>query len=327
MYFIVTIDTEEDNWSKYSVNENPVSNIEKVISLQKLFDKYQIRPTYLITYPVATNTRSVEILKTIQDAGKCEIGMHCHPWNTPPFDKERIIQKEATMLCNLPEKLVLEKMKILHNTISKNFSAAPTSFRAGRWGFGPAVAKALVQLNFHVDSSVLPYVNWKNSHGPDYSDYSPSIFNFGSEGFVKQRSGPLLEVPATVGFLQKNFSLCQKLTKSLDNSLAKITKTNSILEKLQLLNKVWLSPEKDDPKEIVKLARRMAKSKYQCINLFFHSTSLKAGLSPFVKKFEDEITLMKNIESFLSTAQQESWESVTLTEFSKIAKKNRKENR
>ena len=65
MFLVITIDAEEDNWSRYSATDNPVSNIERLIPLQQLFDEFGIRPTYLVSYPVATNPRSVEILKTI----------------------------------------------------------------------------------------------------------------------------------------------------------------------------------------------------------------------------------------------------------------------
>lgn len=319
MYLIVTIDTEEDNWSKYSATENPVSNVEKLEPLQQLFDKYSIRPTYLVTYPVATNPRSVEILKTIQAAGKCEIGMHCHPWNTPPFDTSAAIIDEETMLCNLPEKLVLEKMRVLYDTISENFNTTPTSFRAGRWGFGPAVAKALVQLQFLVDSSVLPYTNWQTSHGPDFSCYSPSLFNFGSKGLISQKDSPLLEVPATVGFVQKNFHLCQNITKALENRLGRTLRLKGILDALGLVNKVWLSPEQEEPQRGIKLAKRMERNQYPCINYFFHSSSLKAGLSPFVRDTKDERDFLKNIETFLIGAQQHSWKPVTLSEFALLA--------
>ena len=98
MKFIVTIDTEEDNWDKYSRTDNPVENLKKIIPLQKIFDRYGVRPTYLISYPVATDPKCIEILKSILDQGQCEIGSQCHPWNTPPFVEE--INEHNSMLTN-----------------------------------------------------------------------------------------------------------------------------------------------------------------------------------------------------------------------------------
>ena len=38
MKLIVTIDTEEDNWTAYSATDNPVENIGKNMPLQELFN-------------------------------------------------------------------------------------------------------------------------------------------------------------------------------------------------------------------------------------------------------------------------------------------------
>jgi hypothetical protein len=318
MKFIITIDTEEDNWSRYSATINPVSNIERIVPLQELFDEYDVRPTYLITYPVATHPRSVEILKRILDEGKCEIGMHCHPWNTPPFDKDGRIRNRDTMLCNLPEHLVFEKLSSLHEAICRNFGIVPVSFRAGRWGFGPAVARALCKLGYQVDSSITPYTDWRSQHGPDYSSFSPSLFRFDVDGIYHQKDkGALLQVPATVGFLQKDFALCQLISKATENQLGRKLRTKGILDRLRLVNKVWLSPETAEVRTMMALAERMKKNKYPCINLFFHSTSLLPGLSTFVLSQSDEKRFIHKIRKFLSYSQERNLKCITLSEIQK----------
>ena len=88
MKLIVTIDTEEDNWGEYKPAGHTVENIVRVQGVQQLFDEFSVRPTYLISYPVADDDRAVSILKGILERGGCEIGTHCHPWNTPPFEEE-----------------------------------------------------------------------------------------------------------------------------------------------------------------------------------------------------------------------------------------------
>jgi len=315
MKFIITIDTEEDNWARYSVSDNPVYNIERIVCLQKLFDRFDAKPTYLITYPVATNPKSIKILKRILDDGNCEIGMHCHPWNTPPFDKNIVIREQDTMLCNLPKELVFAKLAELHETICRNFGCTPVSFRAGRWGYGPAVSSALCCLGYRVDTSVSPYIDWSFCHGPDYSEISPSLFRFDIEGvhFKKER-GLLLEVPATVGFLQKNFSACQRICKLLERPLGRKLRIKGILDKLGVLNKVWLSPELADVKSLILLANRMELNNFPCINFTFHSTSLLAGLSPFVTEKREETIFFDRIRSFLEVAHEAGWESVTLSQ-------------
>ena len=322
MNFIITIDTEEDNWGRYSVSDNPVNNIERIVYLQKMFDRFDAKPTYLITYPVATNPKSIEILKRILDSGNCEIGMHCHPWNTPPFDENIVICEQDTMLCNLPEELVFKKLATLHEAICRNFGCTPVSFRAGRWGFGPAVANALCCLGYQVDTSVSPYIDWRFCHGPDYSEISPSLFRFDTEGVhYKKERGVLLEVPATVGFLQKNFSVSQKINKLLEGPLGRKLRLKGILDRLGVLNKVFLSPELADIQSLINLANRMELNNFPCINFTFHSTSLLAGLSPFVTEKKDEIIFFDKIRIFLELAHEVGWKSVTLNQMQECYEK------
>src|SRR5208337_1476965 len=119
MKLVITIDTEEDNWGVFSPTGHTLKNLDRIPVLQELFDAYNVKPTYLITYPVATDTESITLLREIEKSGRCEIGMHCHPWNTPPF--EEIPGDNNSMLCNLPCDLQYKKMSSLTDAIAKNF--------------------------------------------------------------------------------------------------------------------------------------------------------------------------------------------------------------
>lgn len=315
MDLVVTIDTEEDNWNRYSATDNPVTNIEKLICLQKLFDAFGVRPTYLLTYPVATNPRSVAILRRILEEGKCEIGTHCHPWNTPPFVKGAVIRKQDTMLCNLPDAVVFDKLATLHEAIQRNFGIAPVSFRAGRWGFGPAVARALCGLGYQVDSSIMPYTDWRPNFGPDYSSFSPALFRFDVEGihFINE-NGRLLEVPATVGFLQPNFSLIHRVSQLLEHDVSKVLHLKGLFDRLRLVNKVTLSPELEKTRSLIELSQRMANCKYSCLNLTFHSNSLLAGMNPFVRTPADELIFQEKVKDFLLFVSYQAWPVKTLSQ-------------
>ena len=314
MDLIVTIDTEEDNWGRYSATDNPVENIGKVIRLQSMFDMFGVKPTYLISYPVATNPRSVEILKEILEDGKCEIGMHCHPWNTPPFEEE--INARNSMLCNLPEPLVQQKLRVLHEAICENFGVTPVSFRAGRWGFNSAVARTLNQLSYRVDTSVSPFSDWGQYHGPNFSGFQLQPYRFNPEDIATPRgNGVLLEIPATVGFLQNNFERCQRWTRLFEADFGKKLRLKGILSRLKLLNKVWLSPELAEASDMIQLALRIKKKHYPCLNMSFHSTSLLAGLSPFVGCKADEEGFLLKIERFLIYAAKANLKSKTLAQF------------
>jgi hypothetical protein len=316
MKLIITIDTEEDNWANWSATDNSVENIERIIPLQKLFNRYGAKPTYLISYPVASNPRSVEILKRILEEDQCEIGMHCHPWNTPPIKDHGEIGAKDTMLCNIPADLVYDKLSYLADTICKNFEMKALSFRAGRWGFGPGVAQALFRLGYRIDTSVTPYVNWEDYDGPDFSEFGPASFKFSGQGIeCKSENGFLIEVPVTIGLFQPNILNLQRCVKTLEKALGRRLKIAGILKRLRLKKTVWLCPELTGSRDMIKLANRMKKNNASFLNFTFHSVSLQKGLSPFVKTKEDEFSFMERIECFLRFARDAGWQRMTLREF------------
>jgi hypothetical protein len=316
MKLIITIDTEEDNWACYSTTENSVKNIEKIVHLQALFDRYGVKPTYLITYPVATNPSSVAIIKRILEDGKCEIGTHCHPWNTPPFEEE--INDRNSMLCNLPEELQFRKLEQLHEAIFKNFGISPVSFRAGRWGFSKSVARALARLGYRVDTSVTPYTDWSVYHGPNFSDFRLKPYRFDPEScLLPQPGGKLLQVPATIGYLQGNFELCHRLSQHFESAFYKKLHLKGILSRLGLLNKVWLSPEQFDAGSMKKLSGHIMNKNLPCLNMGFHSTALMYGLSPFVTCREEEADFLRRIDDFLHYSVDSGFKSMTLSHFEK----------
>lgn len=312
MKLVITIDTEEDGWGKFAPSGHSVSNIERILPLQAMFDQFGAIPTYLVTYPVATDRACIDILRAILEDARCEIGMHCHPWNTPPVREE--CNAVNSMLCNLPVDLMQSKLSSLHKTIAENFSIEPKTFRAGRWGYNQQVAAALYELGYQVDTSVTSFVDWGAYHGPDFSRIGPQPYRCRITGScVKQRHRGLIEVPATVGYLHDDFVLCNRVWHFLNHKHLKPFRVLSILEKLKLLRRVWLSPEVSDSQSMISLVKTMIRNGYEIANLFFHSTSLKAGLSPFVQTKSDELVFLNRIRDFLVFTQTAGIESVPLS--------------
>ena len=164
----MSVDTEEDNWD--NIYEDPTTkNINELPKLQKVLETYDVVPTYLISYPVATDLESINTLKTIFEKGKCEIGSHLHPWNTPPFEER--LTPQNTMLNNIPYELQFKKLQNLHEAIIHNYNFEPKSFRAGRYGLDTNLVKNLIRLGYKVDSSITPFLDWSSLYGPDFSNH------------------------------------------------------------------------------------------------------------------------------------------------------------
>lgn len=314
---IITIDTEEDNWGCYRSEGHTLKNIERLPALQDLFDSFGVRPTYLVTYPVACDDKAISILGGFCEDGRCEIGNHVHPWNTPPFEEET--NAWNSMLCNLPADLQYKKIRCLHEAIQRNFGLTPVSFRAGRWAFGQETAKNLVRLGYKVDTSIAAFSDWSQYHGPDFSDVPPTPFKFSRDNYLKESSDwDMIEIPATVGYLQSDFARSNLIRKTITKRPFNYFKAAGILAKLGLLNKVWLSPEHSDGKTMIKLSKIMLGNNYSILNMMFHSSSLKAGLSPFVRTKDDERIFLNNIKEFLSFARNESIDAIRLSEVLQI---------
>jgi hypothetical protein len=312
MRVVITIDAEEDNWGDYHSKRITVDNIARISSIQKLFNEYNVIPTYLVTYPVATDKNAVSLLRGILEEKRCEIGTHCHPWNTPPFEED--ISEKSVMLSNLPYALQLKKIQHLHDTISHAFNITPVCFRAGRWGYNNDTAEALITLGYKVDTSVTAFTDWSQYYGPDFTDFTAKPFwqKAKQSGSIHEDK-TILEVPATVGYKQKHYLFCNKTLKLAKKRPFNYLKLCALLGRMKLINKIMLSPEMSSGASMIKLCRGMQKNNYPFLNMFFHSTSLMAGLSPFVKSKADEDLFRARIRDVLAFCKNERIESIPLS--------------
>src|ERR1700690_3702241 len=278
--FIVTVDVEEDNWG-YEHTGLTVENIRMIPRLQNLLDRYGVKPTYLVSYQVASCNWAVDILAKILSENKCEIGAHLHPWTTPPVTE--VINERNSMLANLPYELQKAKLKTLTSKLYDAFGERPRSFRAGRWGLGPDTVKALIECGYLVDSSVTPTISWKDDgEGPDYPEVKIAPYWMSPEGLQCRENSPsILEVPATIGFNRWPFELWQKVYLILKKDWLSFFKPAAIMHRTGLLRKIWLSPEVSSAEDMIALSRLMIMNDAQYLNLSFHSTTMLPGKSPF----------------------------------------------
>jgi len=313
MYFIISIDTEEDNWDNFK-DKPTLKNIQKIPALQELFDRYKVRPTYLITYPVACDKPSVEILKSILDSGKCEIGTHLHPWNTPPV--QEVLNEKNRMLNNLSRELQFKKLKNLHYKIKEEFNCTPVSFRAGRYGLNNDLTKNLMKLDYRIESSTTPFLDWSFLDGPDFSDfYMLNPYRFSSHNFKeKSEKGELIEVPLSAGYLQKEFRLANTIFKKLKKRPIRYFKIIGILSLIGLLNRVRLTPEGYRISEMKKLIRAMMKNNVKFYNISFHSNTLFPGQTPFVSSNKELDLFLKKLEDIIKYMVEIGLKPITLSE-------------
>jgi hypothetical protein len=312
VYFTITIDTEEDNWGQYDLPSYTAANIARIPRLQDVFVRRGVRPTYLITYPIATDAAAVEMLGAYRQQGLCEIGTHPHPWNTPPLQETRTTFN--SYISNLTPSLQYRKIRTLHEAITKNLGAAPTAYRSGRWGFNEDVARNLIRLGYSVDTSISPASDWSEYEGIDYSSSSLEPFVYRMEDSAAERGGTLLEVPATIGFVQRSRAIASNAYWTIKRKLPAGNKILAALSRLRLLNHVCISPETHDASHMIRLTDALMRRGTKVVNMFFHSPSLLEGCSPFVRTETDVRSFIARIDQFLAFAQSAGLKSVTMSE-------------
>src|SRR3989344_2853492 len=302
-YFCVTIDTECDmpNWKPKKLPT--LENIKELPKLQELLNKYEIKPTYLITYPVATEAISVDILKTLHKVNNCEIGTHFHPWTTPPIKNEEI--EEATFPHKLDINLHKLKLTNLTNAIKKSFNINPVSYRAGRFGFDSIGLKIIEDLNYKIDTSITPLTNW----GANFTNAPIEPYFLHHNNLSNPGKSKVLEVPVTI-----DIDIPIKIKKLYGKSPEKIKGFISLLG----IKRVWLRPSISSSRDMIKLSNKLIENNHTVLNMMFHSNELSIKTSPFNNTKLKLENYYNRLGEYFKFINKNKIESKTLHEFYKI---------
>ncbi len=304
LYLIVSIDVEEDMPDWKIEPATTIRNLEGIPRLQELFEKYNIRPTYLLNYAFASNEKAVKYFNGISN--KCEIGAHMHPWNTPPLTAEESTKNDYPS--NLPYERQYEKIKTVTDELTKAFKKSPTSYRAGRFGFNDDTKDMLIRLGYLVDSSISPMVSWKKDKGPSFLNYRAKPFWMGNSG------SKILEVPVTIGLSRNLPGLLEKIYLRLP----RVTRIRGLLSKdhLNLLDLFWLYPALFSEKDMIALVDVMIKKPVNVFNVFFHSSEIKTGESIYTRTENELKEYYRRLDLFFDYAVNEKeMKSITLSEY------------
>jgi peptidoglycan/xylan/chitin deacetylase (PgdA/CDA1 family) len=271
---LVGIDTEaDDQWSAAGREKSEVRNAARLPALQALFDEFGVRPTYVVTYEMATRDESSAILRELQSGGRCEIGTHLHPWSSPPFRPEDLRAHSYPM--NLPRELLERQLTELTAVIEETVGVRPTSYRAGRNGFDGNSLPILERLGYTVDTSVDPLFNERRKGGPAFAGaplvpYRPDYADVRRPGASK-----ILEVPISAATLPG----LPKPLEALYAALPAIPYRGAI--KRLGLRPVWLRPSYSPLPDMLAFATRLRDARVPCFNIIFHSSELLPGGSPY----------------------------------------------
>jgi hypothetical protein len=288
---IITIDTEEEfDWSKpHSRTALGVSHIANIPTQDRLFERFHLRPTYLVGYPIASQDAGFRPMRELFASQRADIGAHLHPWVTPPFEED--LSPRNSFPGNLPPALERAKLERLTETIAANIGVRPTIYRAGRFGVGPASAAILEELGYEIDTSVVPRSDFRAEKGPNFTACDLRPYWFGG-------NRRLLEIPLTVGWCGQLRDYGGLLYRAVNSTIGAQLRVGGVLSRLGLFERVRLSPEGNDFAHLRRLTETLFNGGHTLFNLSFHSSSLAPGHTPYVRNESDRQQFMGTLERY-----------------------------
>jgi SAM-dependent methyltransferase len=296
---VISLDTEEDNWVPARTGAS-VENLRELPRLAVFFGRLGVRATYFTTYQVTTHPWAVDIVRAISDAGAGEIAAHLHPWNTPPHDGAE--PAHFTMLNNYDAEQQLAKIGFLTRAVEEAWGSRPQTFRAGRFGLGRDTVAALIQHGYRVDSSVTPFVSWESyDSGPSFLEAPVNVYRMNGQRDVVSpvADGPLVEVPLSVGYTRFSLRHWTGVTHLFRARGALAARIPGVAARSGLVRRAILSPETNSVSDMIALSRRLLDGGVTHLQMFFHSSSLRPGLTPFTRSRRDVDRLLGKIEEYV----------------------------
>lgn len=271
---LVTVDTEEEfPWHEpVSRAHTSTTAIAAQPKAHRIFEKYGIRPTYVVDYPVASQESGINPLRELFDDGACQIGAHLHPWVNPPFDET--VNNRNSYPGNLPRMLEKAKLGVLTDKIEESFGQRPVVYKAGRYGVGPDTAAILAELGYRIDTSVVPRTDFRVDEGPDFRAHAAKPSWIGDTG--------VLEIPLTAGFTGRLSGLGWGGWSKIDTPVGRSLKLTAVSSRLGILDRIVLTPEGLTTNEHKRLTRQMMKTGHRVFSFTYHSPSLVPGCTPYV---------------------------------------------
>ena len=294
---LVGIDTESDNqWDAAARARPTFENLYALPSLHALFRRHGVRPTYVITYPVARDPRSADVLRALGESGTCEIGAHHHAWETPPFTPEDVARH--TYASWLPVDRFEAQLASLTDAIEQAVGERPVSYRSGRFGFAAAHTSGLERLGYVVDSSVQPLFYEAHKGGPDFADAPLRPYFLSYESATTPGTSQVLELPVSS-------TLDRRWPRALQIAWARAPKpytTKRVLRKLGIVRPLWLRPSYSSLDDMMRLARRLVEQGEPLLNLLFHSSEAIVGGSPYNRTVAELDAFLDRLDRFLACA-------------------------
>lgn len=273
--FIVTVDTEEEfAWDEpLKRTGHTLNHVSRIKEFQSFCEAADVVPVYLTDFPIATSALAAAVLKEPAANGRAEIGIHLHPWVTPPDHED--VNERNSFAGNLPAHLEEAKFERMKAAIAQNFGIEPLIFRAGRYGAGENTAAILSRNGIAIDSSVRARFDYSAGGGPDFARFPAVPYWVGVNRSI-------LELPLTTVYA----GLLGRFGDAIYPRL-RLAPLRATLARLGLVERIPLTPEGTSVAEAIRAIERATKEHLPLLVFSFHSPSLDPGHTPYVSSEAD----------------------------------------
>jgi hypothetical protein len=275
---LVAIDTEGDNqWDARARRHQTFENIYALERLHDFFARHGVRPTYVVTYPVATDPRSADVLRRVQARGDAEIGAHHHAWETPPCHPDDVDRHPYAL--TLPLAQFDAQLDALTTSITAAVGQRPVSYRSGRFGFSAAHVSSLERAGYLVDSSVAPLFYEGHKRGPDFVGAPLTPYFLAYDDATKAGTSDLLELPISAALDRRVPHIVERWYGHAPWPYT----TKRFLRLAHIAKVRWLRPSYSSAEDMIALSRQVVRRGAPILNLLFHSSEVIVGGSPYNK--------------------------------------------
>jgi len=287
----VVIDTEEEfDWSApFDAASTATENISHQVLAQDVFDRHGVVPTYVIDYPVASSDPARAVLRRFAEEGRCEIGAHLHPWVNPPAGAP--VDSFHSYPGNLPPAFEREKLAVLTARIEEGFGKAPTIYKAGRYGIGPATDGILAALGYRIDVSVVPHFDFSGQAGPDFTALPAGPF---------VTAAGVMALPLSVHFTGGLARFGAHIYPPLSARWGRRLRLPAIAARGGLLERLRLSPEGHTLADMIRQTRAALAAGERLFMLTYHSSSLLPGAAPYVRSAGDRERFLGALDGYIA---------------------------
>lgn len=307
-FFVISLDVEGDNeWEEKKRQHITLENINQIPRFHRLCQKFNIRPTYLLSYPAIVSNKSAGLFRELNENGDCEIGTHLHVWSTPPI--RTIDIKNMTFQMDLSIKDLKEKLKKITDVVHSSVHCEPVSFRAGRWGIDGRSLRLLEELDYLIDSSVTPSFSWEKIGGPKFITASPEPYHPDCYDLTKMGNSTILEIPVSIAFSIEIPIFIKKIYFKLSAS------TKGILKRLNIIHPIWLEPTFTPFNRLLNLSLKLMRRGSRFLHMMLHSSSLLSGGSPMSANSKRVEKIFFNLENYFYFLKENFYQPVTFIEY------------